>query len=84
MDADAVKSDVFKKSTVCSVIPWHWSRLKERGIELLLFLTALTSVAITVGIVGVLVYESVAFFRHVSLIEFLTDPQWTPLFSEPH
>jgi phosphate transport system permease protein len=45
---------------------------------------ALTSVAITVGIVGVLVYESVGFFRHVSLWEFVTDRQWTPLFSEPH
>ncbi|HEY6972761.1 MAG TPA: phosphate ABC transporter permease subunit PstC [Nitrospiraceae bacterium] len=58
--------------------------LKERGIELLLFLAALTSVAITVGIVGVLVYESLTFFRDVSLFDFLTDRQWTPLFSEPH
>lgn len=29
-------------------------------------------------------YESVAFFRTVSLLEFFTDTQWTPLFSEPH
>jgi phosphate transport system permease protein len=37
-----------------------------------------------VGIVGILVYESVGFFRHISLLDFLTDTQWTPLFSEPH
>jgi phosphate transport system permease protein len=45
---------------------------------------ALTSVAITVGIVGILVYESTSFFVQISLWEFLTDRQWTPLFSEPH
>jgi len=45
---------------------------------------AMTSVAITVGIVGILVYESTSFFVQISLWEFLTDRQWTPLFSEPH
>jgi len=58
--------------------------VKERAIESLLLLAALTSVAITVGIVGVLVYESFGFFRQISLVEFFTDTQWTPLFSEPH
>ena len=36
------------------------------------------------GIVGILVYESTSFFVQISLWEFLTDRQWTPLFSEPH
>lgn len=58
--------------------------LIERAIELALFLAALVSIAVTLGIVGVLVYESLGFFRRVSLMEFLTDPQWTPLFSEAH
>lgn len=58
--------------------------IKEKGIELLLLLAALTSVVITIGIVGVLAYESIAFFRQVSFLEFLTDRQWTPLFAEPH
>ncbi|OGI44589.1 MAG: phosphate ABC transporter permease subunit PstC [Candidatus Muproteobacteria bacterium RBG_16_65_31] len=58
--------------------------LRERAIELLLFLAAFSSIAITVGIVGVLVYESAAFFRHVPLIDFLTDRQWTPLFDDAH
>jgi phosphate transport system permease protein len=56
---------------------------KERFIESLLFLAAFSSVAITVGIVGTLVYESSTFFSNVSLVDFLTDTMWTPLFSVP-
>ena len=59
------------------------SRLKERVIESLLFAAAFSSVAITLGIVGTLVFESSVFFSHVSLREFLTDPLWTPLFASP-
>jgi phosphate transport system permease protein len=58
--------------------------VKEKAIESLLLFAALTSVAITLGIVGILVYESFGFFRQISLLNFLTDTQWTPLFSEPH
>ena len=70
-------------------VTWRWSsrllmQMKEKAIESLLLFAALTSVAITIGIVGVLVYESIGFFRQVSLWDFLTDTQWTPLFSEPH
>jgi phosphate transport system permease protein len=60
------------------------TQVKEKVIESLLLFAALTSVAITVGIVGILVYESTSFFVQISLWEFLTDRQWTPLFSEPH
>jgi len=59
-------------------------RLGERAIEALLFLSALSSIGITVGIVGILLYESFSFFSHVSVIEFLTDTQWTALFADPH
>lgn len=58
--------------------------VKERIIELVLFLAAFSSVAITLGIVGVLVYESAGFFEKVSVIDFLTDTQWTPLFDDAH
>jgi phosphate transport system permease protein len=59
-------------------------RARERVIEILLLLAALSSVAITVGIVGVLVFESLQFFKHVSIVEFLTETQWTVLFADPH
>jgi phosphate transport system permease protein len=54
--------------------------LKERAIEFVLFLAALSAVATTVAIVVILVYESWAFFQHVSIWTFVTDTQWTPLF----
>lgn len=58
--------------------------LRERLVEALLLMAALASVAITVGIVGVLVYESLLFFHDVSPWHFLTDTQWTPLFADAH
>ncbi len=57
---------------------------KERIIEFILLLAGLSAVATTVAIVCILVYESLGFFQHVSLWSFLSDTQWTPLFSEPH
>ncbi|HXF65709.1 MAG TPA: phosphate ABC transporter permease subunit PstC, partial [Burkholderiales bacterium] len=59
-------------------------QLRERAIEFILFLAACVSVAVTIGIVVVLLTESYAFFQHVSLWEFLTDTQWTPLFADAH
>jgi len=58
--------------------------IRERVIESFLFLAALVSVFTTVGIVYVLVKESVVFFQHVSIVDFLTDTQWTPLFDDAH
>lgn len=84
MDTDVLKPAMVKEATASSASPRMWSRLKEKGIEFLLLIAALTSVAITIGIVGVLAYESILFFRQVSLFAFLTDRQWTPLFSEAH
>jgi phosphate transport system permease protein len=49
-----------------------------------LFLAALVSVFTTVGIVYILVKESVVFFEQVPLVRFLTDTQWTPLFDDAH
>ncbi|MBK9322250.1 MAG: phosphate ABC transporter permease subunit PstC [Bdellovibrionaceae bacterium] len=58
----------------------RFRRLKEKAIELLLFLAAASSVLVTLAIVGILVTESLPFFAHVSLFEFLTEREWTPLF----
>ncbi len=58
--------------------------LRERTIEFVLFLAAGISVFTTVAIVYILVKESVAFFQQVSVIDFLTDTQWTPLFDNAH
>ena len=57
--------------------------LRERMIELVLFLAALVSVLTTIGIIWILIAESFNFFEHVPLLDFLTDTMWTLLFSEP-
>src|SRR5690606_29294241 len=58
--------------------------LSERIIEVLLMLCAVVSVVTTVGILFVLLKDSIAFFSKVSIWEFLTDTQWTPLFEDQH
>jgi phosphate transport system permease protein len=58
--------------------------LRERLIELVLFLAALVSVFTTVAIVYILIKESVVFFAEVPIVKFLTDTQWTPLFDDAH
>lgn len=57
--------------------------IKERVIEFILMLAALSAVATTVAIVAILLYESLGFFSHVPLRDFLTDTVWTPLFENP-
>ncbi|BAO83353.1 ABC-type phosphate transport system, permease component [Serpentinimonas maccroryi] len=63
--------------------PQHSRHVKERVVQFILFLSALSAIAITVAVVTILVVESMGFFRHVSIWDFLTDTQWTPLFAEP-
>jgi phosphate transport system permease protein len=62
----------------------HRRHIRERVIEVILFLMAFTSVVITFSIVVMLVKESLVFFEQVPLWDFLTDTQWTPLFDNPH
>lgn len=54
--------------------------LGERLIQAILFLSAFSAVAVTVSIVVILVYESLSFFEHAPLWEFLTDTEWTVMF----
>jgi phosphate transport system permease protein len=56
-------------------------RLREAPIYAFLFACAALSVVTTVGIVLVLLEETVKFFEQVSIIDFLTGTKWTPLFT---
>lgn len=60
------------------------SRFNKRLIESALALSALITVLTTVGIIWVLISETFSFFKEVSIIDFLTDTQWTPLFANKH
>jgi phosphate transport system permease protein len=57
-------------------------KVRDRVIEAGLLLASLVAVFTTLAIVVVLVYESIPFFAHVSIKDFLTDTMWTPLFAE--
>jgi len=59
-------------------------KIKELVIQKSLFVSALITIAITVGIVLVLSIEAVRFFSEVSIVDFFTDTQWTPLFTDKH
>ncbi len=59
-------------------------KFREKLIERLLFLCSLLSVFTTLAIIYVLFSETLGFFKEVSLFSFLTDPQWTPLFTNKH
>jgi len=56
----------------------------ERMIEIILMFAALAATFITIGIVYILVTEASGFFKEVSIIEFLTSRQWSPLFEDAH
>ena len=58
--------------------------IKERLIEFILMLAALSAVFTTFAIVAILLYESFGFFKAISLVEFFTGKEWTPLFEDAH
>ncbi len=56
-------------------------KFKEKAIEGLLVACSLVTILTTLGIIWVLATETIAFFREVSIIEFFTGTEWTPLFA---
>jgi phosphate transport system permease protein len=57
---------------------------KEGAIGALLFACAATSTLVTLGVVVVLLQGTISFFSEVSIVEFLTDTRWQPMFQEKH
>jgi phosphate transport system permease protein len=62
----------------------RYRKTRDRIVELLLLAAGLVAVFTTAAIVFILLYESSTFFQHVSLREFLTGSEWTPLFADAH
>jgi phosphate transport system permease protein len=60
------------------------AKIREILIEKALFSSALFTILTTLSIIGILLFEAVQFFREVSIFDFLTDTQWTPLFDDKH
>lgn len=60
------------------------AKKEEAFVRHLFFVFSLVAIFTTLGIIGMLFFESVLFFRKVNVLSFLTDTQWTPLFYEKH
>ena len=61
-----------------------FSSPRERAVQWVLGACAMISVLTTLGIAGVLLYESISFFGEVSLAQFFGDTEWTPQFVDKH
>ena len=59
-------------------------KIKEIINKYFLAATAVITILTTIGIIWVLLSESITFFEEVSILNFLTDTQWTPLFARKH
>ncbi|NCP22023.1 MAG: phosphate ABC transporter permease subunit PstC [Flavobacteriales bacterium CG_4_8_14_3_um_filter_35_10] len=59
-------------------------KIRELIIEKSLLSSALITIAVTVGIILVLTIETFSFFKEVSIFDFFTDIEWTPLFTQKH
>ena len=70
-----------------SLLPFQLRAARRRWgedvIKGVLALCALISVATTVGIVVALFLPAIEFFQEVSIWDYLTGKEWTPLFSDP-
>lgn len=58
-------------------------RLSENAIAFGLFLCAAVSILTTIGIIGVLIFETIEFLREVPVTDFLFGTEWAPLFDPP-
>ena len=67
------------------IAPGPWSPNCNRAkqvqamAKIICGLFAMISIVITLGIITTLIFETVEFFKEVSLWRFLTDTSWTPL-----
>jgi phosphate transport system permease protein len=73
---NANKSDILRNIRI--------KKVKEKIIKNLLVGFGMVSVLITVAIFITLFSESVLFFQHIPILDFLTGTKWTPLFKPQH
>ncbi len=57
--------------------------IQEQVVKIVLAACAYLSIFTTFGIVFVLLFETIAFFREVSIVEFFTSTRWAAAFANP-
>lgn len=60
------------------------SKIKEKLIISFFALCGIITILITIGIVSVLTADTFNFFNKISIIEFFSSTEWTPLFYDKH
>lgn len=69
------------------IAPGSWQPKRSRAkliqsiVKFICGSFAAISILTTIGILGTLVFEAIAFFQEIPLSQFLTDTRWTPLFA---
>jgi phosphate transport system permease protein len=58
--------------------------LQERALRGFFFLCGAISILTTLGIIAVLIFETIEFFTQVSFSEFFSKTEWTPFFTNKH
>jgi phosphate transport system permease protein len=66
-----------------SVLGGARRRWTEDVVKAFLILCSLISILTTIGILIALLEETIAFFGDVSIVEFFTTSEWSPLFADP-
>ncbi|TWT29579.1 Phosphate transport system permease protein PstC [Posidoniimonas corsicana] len=84
MSSPAITNEPAREASLHSGGAARTRALYEGVIQWVLWVCAGVSVLTTLGIVLVLMVESLQFFREVSLVEFLTSTQWSPTFRDKH
>ncbi len=59
-------------------------RTKEKMIEWVMMACSFVTILTTISIILVLAVDTFKFFSEVSIVDFFTDTQWTPLFADKH
>ncbi|HEY9702289.1 MAG TPA: phosphate ABC transporter permease subunit PstC, partial [Allocoleopsis sp.] len=59
------------------------SKNVELGVKIIFGTFAAISVVTTIGFVLTLIFETIEFFKTVSILRFFTEIQWSPLFANP-
>lgn len=69
------------------IAPGSWNPKRDRAktvqtiVKIIFGAFAAISILTTIGILGTLIFETIAFFQEVSIVRFLTETRWTPLFA---
>ncbi|MEL6938575.1 MAG: phosphate ABC transporter permease subunit PstC [Cyanobacteria bacterium J06598_1] len=74
-------------NTTQDIAPGSWVPKRDRAkliqniVKLIFGSFAAISIITTIGILGTLIFETIAFFQEVPIGRFLTETRWTPLFA---